>query len=74
MNKPSLYELLKAKGVPTDHHASDLYCLQTPESLSLVQQHSRLYSTFVDAIDKQMWLEIPFAYAPFWENIEVNRG
>jgi hypothetical protein len=70
----SLYERLKAAGVPLDNHESDLYVLETPESRKIVQawqkeQRPRVVSvaTFVSNLDGKVWLDIPFMYEPFWD-------
>jgi hypothetical protein len=64
----SLYQDLKAAGVPTDHHESDLYALDTPIARALVEKHGwRGVSAFTSQIGGKQWLDMPFAYDPFWE-------
>ena len=62
----TLYEDLVAAGIPTDHHESDLYVLDTPEARALLAKHSKQGSGFVSQIDRRRWLDVPFAYDPFW--------
>lgn len=63
----NLYQELLTADVPLDNHESDLYALVTKESTRLVQASGRHYSTFISNIDGRLWYEIPFAYAPWWE-------
>ena len=53
-----------------DHHASDLYIRVTPESKALIArfQYRRMVTTFVDSINHVLWYDLPFCFAPFWEN------
>lgn len=60
------YNALTAAGVPIDHHESDLYCLATSEARQIVKLSGWSHTTFTSQIDGQIWLDIPFAYEPFW--------
>ena len=62
----TLYHEAKAWGLVMDHHESDLYLLANPGSRALVAKHGVKAETF-RGTDGRMWLDIPFAYAPFWE-------
>jgi hypothetical protein len=61
-----LYEALKSIGAKIDNHESDLYVLQTPETLALVQDSGSKYSTFVSQLDGEVWIDVPFAFLPWW--------
>ena len=52
-----------------DHHYSDLYLKRTPEATALVNrlENKVLLSVFRD-YDGAAWYELPFCFAPFWEN------
>jgi hypothetical protein len=63
----SLYQELRTTGIPTDHHESDLYVLDTPEARALIAKHGKRGSSFTSQIDRRRWLDVPFAYDPFWE-------
>jgi hypothetical protein len=63
----SLYQDLLAAGIPTDHHESDLYVLDTPTARSLIARHGKKGSGFKSQIDGLRWIDVPFAYDPFWE-------
>jgi hypothetical protein len=62
----SAYTAIVRAGIPTDHHESDLYVLDTPEARRILAEHGRAYSRFISATDRRYWLDVPFAYAPFW--------
>jgi hypothetical protein len=49
-----------------DHHESDLYVLDTPAVREILRTHGRTATPFKSDIDQKIWLEIPFAYTPFW--------
>ena len=64
-----LYAALVAAGVPTDSHESDLYCLSTPESRALVELSGKRFNRFTSQVDGKAWLDIPFAFTPFWDRV-----
>ena len=61
------YAELQAIDVQLDNHESDLYAIATPEALAIVKDTGWSYSTFISQIDGKLWIDIPFAYTPFWE-------
>lgn len=67
----SFYTEAKELGVPMDSHESDLYLKLTQEVVDLLVRYKEEKAKsmlFVSEIDKEMWIEIPFAYDPWWEN------
>lgn len=66
----SIYDQLKAAGVPLDSHESDLYAKVTPDSKRILAdyEHKSNVRQFQSQIDKEMWFDIPFAFDPFWAN------
>ena len=64
----SIYQDLKAAGVPMDNHESDLYAKVTPDSVRIVESHGRSHSRFRSEIDGEMWFDIAFAFEPFWDS------
>ncbi len=67
----SLYSDLIAAGCEIDHHESDLYVKRTPEAVAIIHQHGKTVDgwnvqPFVSQIDGTPWLDIPFAYEPYW--------
>ena len=73
----NLYQDLVDAGIPIDSHASDLYVKFTPETRATVEallakypEHAKNTSTFENQRPDekgQLWLEVNFAYQPFWE-------
>lgn len=69
----SLYRDLLEAGIEVDNHASDLYFPITPQSTVLLQRYPVLRqnaTTFTNQITQTRWYDVPFAYDPFWENVE----
>jgi hypothetical protein len=67
MNKThaTLFVEVADKGLLYDHHESDLYIRHTPENVQMVESHGLAYTTFTNS-DGGVWLDIPFAYDPFF--------
>lgn len=61
-----IYYKLLAAGVKIDSHESDLYAEATPEAIELSKNEPNR-SFFTSQIDGKRWIEIPFAYMPYWE-------
>lgn len=77
-----LYNDLKSAGCKLDHHESDLYVRADAAALSILSKHGKgAYvaarkgdrfqlagcAMFRSATDGELWIDVPFAYAPFWE-------
>jgi hypothetical protein len=65
----SLYDKLKAAGQQLDHHQSDLYVRWTPEADAIIRAHGGPEAKNARAFtgtDGLRWIDIPFAYDPFW--------
>ena len=63
-------EELNAAGVPIASHESDLYCRDTPESREIIQRHGYSFTLFRNQRPPhqgELWLDVSFAYLPFWE-------
>jgi hypothetical protein len=68
LTSQSVYTDLVKADAKIDHHASDLYVLDTPEARRIIAEHpEHKVEPFKDSIDGKRWLEIPFAYDPFWD-------
>jgi len=74
----TLYERLEEAGIEIDHHYSDLYFKKTDESMKILIEYKKellelsknnviTYSIFTDQINKTLWIDVPFAYDPYWE-------
>lgn len=69
----SLYQALQSAGIPTDSHESDLYFQDTAESRAILSQYpdkaasaTRFTNQAPPHVGEQ-WVEVPFAFDPFWE-------
>ena len=64
----SIYEQLKQANVKIDNHESDLYCPvnETTKAIIANYDHKSNVTTFKSNIDGKTWYDIPFAYAPWW--------
>ena len=72
----SFYQTVKGL-VPAsylDHHESDLYVRDTPLVRALVRQFGLNSSYFTSKVDNQRWIDVPFAYEPYWEKKASSRG
>ncbi len=63
----TIYQALKTAGVALDNHESDLYAKDTDISRAILQDYPHTYSGFLNQQDGQAWLDIPFAFDPWWE-------
>jgi hypothetical protein len=67
----SIYTDIKAADLPTDSHESDLYVKDSPEAREILAEHGKKVDGwnvqgFKSAIDGAHWLDIPFAFDPWW--------
>lgn len=66
----SLYAAIVAEGIKTDHHESDLYVRATPRAFAILREFKRAgCHTFRSQIDGLLWIDVPFAYEPFWKAV-----
>jgi hypothetical protein len=63
----SLYQRMIEIGATVDNQESDLYVKATPETYAVVTACDLRWSTF-KATDGSPWIEIPFAFDPWWES------
>ena len=66
----TLYSDLKAAGIPISNHESDLYFKYSPESVAILDKYPLEKSNaqrFRNCIDGTTWVDVPFAYIPWWE-------
>jgi len=70
--KMSIYEEMKAAGVEIDNHSSDLLVPSNAITRGIVARYEYKGNVqgFKSAIDGTQWLEIPFAFDPFWSDAE----
>lgn len=72
----SIYDELKGAGCELDSHESDLYVKDTPEARAILDGNGKKVDgwnvqPFTSAIDGARWLDIPFAYRPYWDRLEA---
>lgn len=69
---PDLYKSIKGAKIEHDHYQSDLYFKDTLVSRAIldrfpVQKSNSL--SFISNNDRTRWIDVPFGYTPYWENI-----
>ena len=69
----TIYERAKAAGLEIDSHESDLYLKDTLKAREIVREwesESKRRVSFItyfhSEIDNAQWMDIPFAFDPFW--------
>jgi hypothetical protein len=69
MKDLSVYRELLEAGCDLDHHESDLYIRNTPEARDILaaRPRAKVRGRHFVGTDGNCWIEIPFAYDPFWE-------
>ncbi len=68
-----VYQILKDSGAELDSHESDLYVKATPEAVKIVKDSGWTYTTFTSQVDGLRWLDVAFAFRPFWDKKQENR-
>ena len=70
---PMLYDEVAKRGITHEHHYSDLYLPATEEVRMLLLHyghHKRgdrsTPSPFRHQVEGGIWIDVPFAYAPYW--------
>lgn len=77
--QPDLYRLLVEAGCEIGSHYSDLHVKATPKALSIIRDFNRMNLPvaaipFRSQIDGSRWLDIPFAYSPYWEKRHARKA
>ncbi|MFB1500790.1 hypothetical protein [Thiocapsa sp. N5-Cardenillas] len=73
MNAPkreSLYDALRAAGVPIASHESDLYFEDSPQAREILARfpgQEKMAKGFRNQETSTAWLDVPFAFLPWWE-------
>lgn len=69
-----LYEQLRAAGIETDNHESDLCFPVTPESTAILKEQPEWrresVTTFHSQVDGRLWYDVPFGFTPFWDKVQ----
>lgn len=61
----TIYEQLRAAGCDIENHESDLYVRDTHEARTIIRANCKPIHPF-RSHDGSAWLEVAFAYDPFW--------
>jgi hypothetical protein len=67
MEDTDVYQQLKDAGCALYNHESDLYVEATPTALGIVKASGRSFTRFTSQVDGKQWLDVPFAYRPWWD-------
>jgi hypothetical protein len=67
----SLYQDLVTAGCQIDSHESDLYVKHNADAVRIIAEFEAAGGItnkvlFTSRVDFQTWIELPFAYEPFW--------
>ena len=63
----SLYGAVLAANVPHDTHESDLYLVDRPDVRRMIDSYNRCFTPFVNQVTRTGYLDVAFAYLPFWD-------
>lgn len=66
--KETLYDECVARGIPIENHESDLYIPLNSETMELLKFYGCRGELFANQEDKTTWIDIPFAYLPWWRD------
>lgn len=73
MKRQSLFEEIKLQQIEYAYHASDLYIPVNQITIEILKHHPGInFREFINN-DGNLWYDIPFAYDPFWENLDKQR-
>jgi len=68
----SIFQQATVAGLEMGNHASDLHLKDTPEARAIIAAWeaetgmSKSATYFTSDIDNTRWIDLPFAYDPFW--------
>ena len=72
----TLYNELKEAGIPLDSHSSDLYFKRSSEAMAILAKYpleNKNARGFRSVIDGSSWMDVPFAFIPWW-SANLNRS
>lgn len=70
--RPGLHAALEAAGIALDHHESDLYVRDSQKARIILRDYG-VTKPEVFLSNGIAWIDVPFAYAPWWEAKSRNR-
>lgn len=71
----TIYDALKVAGCELNNHESDLYVKATPEARRVLTGFPNVHPLpFHSSIDGALWFDLPFMFAPFWDQVRRLGG
>lgn len=70
MSEKTLYSEIVAAGIDHGSHQSDLYVADCPQAREIIERypiHKANIRIFTNGRTQSQWIDIPFAYQPFWD-------
>lgn len=64
----TLYQRIIEEGIEHSNYYSDLYIPSTPENRAILKEFDAPVESFLNNETGTRWLDIPFAYDPYWES------
>jgi len=77
----TLHERLTDAGCEIGNHYSDLYVRYTPEAAAIIDEWRKdngltsgwgMCSFFTNQVEGGRWIDIPFAFDPYWKGVQAN--
>jgi hypothetical protein len=66
----TLYRDIIDSGIEMDSRESDLYFKASDQTRKILAKYpicEKIAVPFTNEITKELWIDVPFAYDPFWE-------
>lgn len=69
MEQPTFFKAIVQAGIQYSNHCSDLYVPDTKETRAILAQFPEICMTtrFRHNEYNTIWIDVPFAYEPYWE-------
>jgi len=71
----TFFDCIAARGIPYSNHESDLYVPFSEEVREILNDFPRekeLAKQFINQMNQEVWLDIPFAYLPWWRERQIK--
>jgi hypothetical protein len=75
MQQPTFFKAIVKAGIQYGNHCSDLYVPDTKETRAILAQFPEIMmcTRFTHNEYKTTWIDVPFAYDPYWELRNVQQ-
>ena len=76
MSAATIYQRLVDAGCKVEGHESDLYVRWDATAERVLRDHTPRvrFEIFRSPVDRLVWADIPFAFAPYWDAKEAKRA